>query len=543
MGATEQQELSLIGSRVREAAKASGMSLQELGQAIGVARPTIYAYASGALRISDARLKRIAEATGKDESFFTRPPDETIELQEKIRSQFELVDAFLSPADTGMAVKKAGSVLSIAEKSAQENLRAEALLQTGNSYARHGDYISAIRHLQGALQVYEELDESEQVASASQTLGVCLLNLGRIQEAEESFIRAIENYSTSEGWKAEVALAALAERIGSFTEARDRLKALMSDDLAVDQRVYVAANYASLYAAQGRWREAGKLAKETLPLAYETKRIDQVAEFLIFDGLASTFSGNFQDASLSLLRACEMTAASNDDARCSYAKSAVVQLLLANGNLSEARRLGIASLAEATRGGFKRSEVRLLVLLAQIAFARQDRDQGRDYALQAEGFASVHQYVSIEPEAKALIAAAEILDHEFESGYRGFEHALDSASRLGLVAQRVAIEARFGLCLLAVGREERAVDLLKRAFEQARELGFRPLAAELGFLASQGEFNRHLTKEESQTWQEAYEEFIEETTKPIFVHTFTETKVLDSACQAVFDDTFFTEKL
>ncbi|MFW5698070.1 MAG: tetratricopeptide repeat protein, partial [Fimbriimonadaceae bacterium] len=239
MGATEQQELTLIGSRVREAAKESGMSLQELGQAIGVARPTIYAYASGALRISDSRLRRIAEATGKDEAFFTRPPDETIELQEKIRSQFELVDAFLSPADTGMAVQKADSVLAIAEKSAQDNLRAEALLQTGNSYARHGDYISAIRHLQNALYTYEELNEPEQVARASQTLGVCLLNLGRIQEAEESFIRAIENYSSAEGWKAEVALAALAERLGSFKEAKDRLEALISDDPADDQRVYV----------------------------------------------------------------------------------------------------------------------------------------------------------------------------------------------------------------------------------------------------------------------------------------------------------------
>jgi transcriptional regulator with XRE-family HTH domain len=88
-----------IGRRIAQARDEAGLNQRQLAELIGVAdAQSISRYERGKTEVSQKRLRRIAEATGKPMSFFVREPDEPVELdlREEVVLLRERVDRMLA---------------------------------------------------------------------------------------------------------------------------------------------------------------------------------------------------------------------------------------------------------------------------------------------------------------------------------------------------------------------------------------------------------------------------------------------------------------
>lgn len=394
----------LIGRQIRAAANNAGMTLRTLGEKLGVSKPTIYAYTTGALHCPESRLREIGELTGHSLEFFSASEAQT-DLD--IGEQLKLIDATLSPPDPRMASRLALAVIERESDSEDPLALAKLSFRAGNALLQHGDYFDAIQQLEHSRRAFLNLGHIEFAANASQSLGFCYINLGRLDKAKDSFIYSRDHLPPEQKWMGSVALAALAERVGDFDQSnRDLQKLLQGKKLEPQALTYVYANLATLHCARTDWQGARPYLDQTINNAFQNKQGDLCVEMLVLQSQILSREGSFAESSEQLVRAFDIALGLDDLSRQTLVEVAWSELLMFAGELDEARTKSVSALSMATRGGFIRSEGVALRILAETALLRGDTQQTRDYAIQAISHAESHQYPVNDALASLVLAKA-----------------------------------------------------------------------------------------------------------------------------------------
>jgi tetratricopeptide (TPR) repeat protein len=394
-------EAKEVGARIKSAAEAAGISLQELGRLIGVSRPTIYAYAAGTLRASPQRLRQIAEATGQSGQYFAPK----VAASDSRRPLEELVEALLSNADLNRAVEVVTKEVEAAAANGRQYELAAVQRRLGNALLLDGDYLEAVGHLQAARNGFLARHQAAEAAACSQSLGYAFINTGRLDRARACFAEALEHLDPRHRWKGEVSLAALAERTGDLAEAKARLDRLVADEtLPPAARTYVMANLASLYAAAGRWLDAEDLNRKALTTTNGST--DQYLERYLQIGRCLLRQGRLEEAGLWLARAGDGARLLGDKARQGFAGLLEARLFFKAGYVSEARKATLHWQRLAIHHEHRRTEAEARLLLAEIAFANGEFESALDYSAQAIAFCEAHQYPLLAMVGRALEAAA-----------------------------------------------------------------------------------------------------------------------------------------
>lgn len=478
-----------IGERIRLAAAQVGLSVRELGQRIGVSRPTIYAYIAGRLAASPQRLQKIAEVTGKPIEFFVGAARDTQVLAQPIT---EMVEALLSQPDRTRACMLA--LEGAAAFDAEGSFASAAALehQAGNVLVLEGDYLEAISHLTSARNSYLKAGLSEEAAACSQSLGYAYINVGKIERAEACFDEALRELPPERRWIGEVSMAALDERVGNFAGAETRLDALQRHNgLSAAGRAFVLFNQASLSGTRGFYSQCYERNLEALPEARRLRAYDQVAERHVQLARAAIKMGRLEESSLWLVRAFEAIEISGDNARRVLAEIVLSRLLMVCGDLQRARRTAVRALGEATKHEYRRSQAMTLELLAEIAIARGDLDQAQDYAHQAATFSDkntypVSAYTSQLIGSYAATVAGEApnpietnLDVETLGYPRALRSSLRALEKLKRQEPLAAVETSDEAITLAeaCGAKLLAMAEAKRLIEYRRHAGLAPDAA------------------------------------------------------------------
>lgn len=458
-----------IGARIKAAAEHAGLTLPELAKAIGVSRPTIYAYAAGSLRVSNARLRQIAEATNQTTSFFNPPPSSPV----GDRPLEELVDALLSNADLGKAVSIVSESLRKAERTGRQSELAGIQRRLGNALLLDGNYLEAVGHLQGARLGFLSRGMPKEAAQCSQSLGYAFINTGRLEMARQCFEEAFEFLDPSGRWKAEVSLAALDERSGRLAEAAARLDNLEKQDQPPAVRAYILANRASISAAREDWTDAEALNRQALALATSP---DQIIERTMSIGRALFHQGNLEEASLWLLRASDAASLEADQARMTFTGLLVARLLFVAGMTAEARRMAVEWQRQAIRHEHRRSEASAIRLLSEIAFARGDFENAIDVGLQGTTFCYTHQYPYLAVRSRAVTVGAMCRAGDIVGARRELDALLAEHGSALVDGQRAAVLAAEAMVLAAEGRMREAWTSSQKAVSLAMASGDRLMA-------------------------------------------------------------------
>jgi transcriptional regulator with XRE-family HTH domain len=471
--ATVEHKNKELGARIRSAAEQAGLTLQQLGQKIGVSRPTIYAYAAGTLNVSTERLKQIAEATNQSTSHFTV----TSSAPGPVRPLEELVDALLGRADLQRAVKVVHETLENAERSGRQAELASIQHKLGNALLLDGNYLEAAGHLQSARQGFLSQSMPSKAASCSQSLGYAYINTGRLERARRCFDDALENLTPDRRWMAEVSLAALAERSGDIREASDRLKDLSERrGLSESAKRYILSNQASLAATCGHWIDSERLNRLALDTSGSVSS-DQVTERFLQIGRALVRQMRLEEGSLWLMRAMDAAHLSGDTARMAFIGLVIARLLLTCGELSEARALAVRWQSDAIRNEHRRSESYALLLLSEIAFARGDFEVAADYGRQAASFCDAHQYPFRALGARAVVASSLARTGNLAGARAELSRADDTAGKDELGVQRAMLLSARALIAAAEGDEAQSIARSQGAITTSREAGDALMAA------------------------------------------------------------------
>ena len=478
------QTRSRLGRQIRTAASEAGMTLRALSDKLGVSRPTIYAYVSGALQVPQSRLAQISAVTGKEIAFFesvavAEPP---YDANDRIR----LIDALLSPPDPRAASQMATAVAERVEELESPTDLAKLLFRAGNALLQHGEYMDASQHLDQARRMFLNAGNMQAGATCAQSLGYCWTNLGRLSRARACFEFSREHSEPAKRWAGEVSLAALAEREGEFSAAESMLAELQDrEGLPPEAYAYVASNQANLLCTRGHWTGALGSIEVALALAYREQLPDQVAELIIQKGTALTLVGDFEGASLALVRAGDVCFSLHDEARTTLQQLAWGRLLAFLGRLGEARKTIVLAMSSATRGRYRRSEALALRLLAEISWARGDVDQAHDYAVQAISHCETHQYPAEEALAKVTLALAQGAEGQTERAREALEQVDSTVQAFGLGETKArTLRARANIAWQMNCRDA-ASDAWSEAADSAMEMGLVPLAAQTLWEAGQ----------------------------------------------------------
>lgn len=448
------------------------MTLRELGDRMGVSRPTIYAYASGALKMSRRRLLQAAELTGKSIDYFLPRGVGDLDPKSVVSQNFRLIDALLAPPDAQNAVEVAKETLEATKDNETPGVRAEVLLKLGVSLTGTGDYVTAIRHLESAYNSFLADEDKPRQASCLQTLGFCYLGLGQTDRAKDCFEGAKSVQTPELAWRPEVALAGLAERIGDFTEAEERLSGLLDDPFVKGASLtYVRANFASVVCARGRWKSGLAQTETALASAYATKTTDQVAELLIQSALALTHLGRLDEATMMIVRAKDVTFSLQDEARATFSDAVAAGVLLAFGDERAAREAISAAMSRAIGGQYRRSESFCLQLMTELALKRQDFEGALDTSVQLRSHASAHHFVVAEAFGYLYECQARSGLGQTNKSREALVEARSISARVGPGRLQALVLGREALQHMTAGELEPAASKAAAALAQAQDNG------------------------------------------------------------------------
>jgi tetratricopeptide (TPR) repeat protein len=444
---------------LKAAARAAGLTLRDLAARLGVSEATIYSYSCGRTRIPFDRVRMVAELTG------WRPPA-AVDLVGVV----EHLEALLAQPDPSRALRFADGCLEAGGATPLE--RAKILRLSGNALLYRGDYREACQRLELGLAAARSVEDATLIAACSQSVGYCNTNLGRLDQARSAFEVALAHFDDGSKWKADVSLAALDEREGSFQDAEERLGRLaMQDGGSEHADAYILANQASLAAARGVWREALELSLRAYDLASRQGLTDQACELLLLAALAKFKTGAYEEASLLLIRGTDLARTHGDAARETLADLIWSWLLLSVNDRRGARAQTAAAHAKASRNGYRRSEAIGLLQMAEIAFARQDFEQCCDYATQTKAFCDTHCYYTYGVLAGLEKARAMLAIHDWE-GVRNELEALGSDPRFATLGEARALRCSVGARLAWVEEDvETALALSRESIQLSEAVG------------------------------------------------------------------------
>jgi tetratricopeptide (TPR) repeat protein len=469
-----------LGRKLREAASDAGLSLRELGELMGVSRPTIYAYASGALKMSPDRIQQAAAVTGKPVAYFDPKDVDDLDSRSGMGAALKLIDAMLSPSDPKGAAQLALQTIDTARQTESPAIKAELLRRAGNALALKGDFVEAVQNLEAAKTTFVAQGMDSKTGACCQTLGYCYTNLGQLEKARTCFDTAIALLPEESKWKGLVSLAALAEREGRFTDAEQALSNLLDDQKLSDSAlVYVRANYSSIMAAQGHYKSAQAQTELALEEAYRTGHADQVLELMIQNGIALTHLGRFDQATLVLMRARDVAFSTKDEARLTLCDLAFALLLVRVGQEGQARELVVSSQAKALQGQYRRSESLAARIQCELAVARGDHELARDYAFQFKSHSMANNYPVALAVANAYLAAAYARLGQPQAARSAWSEGKALADRGTLGEASVLLDWALGLVLESEGKLSEAADVLRTAIGSSESQGLRPNSARI----------------------------------------------------------------
>lgn len=464
----ESATLTEIGRRLREAAQDAGMTLRELGDKMGVSRPTIYAYASGALRMNERRIQQVAQITGRPVGFFEPRNVEDLDPRSSMIQSFKLIDALLAPPSPTKATQAAQEALESNKEAETPAIRAELQRRLGNSLTQTGDYVGAVRQLEAALVTFANEGNSEKQAQCLQTLGVCYLSLGQVEPARRSFEDALTHHERPTKWKAQVALAALSERIGDFEAAEQQLSLLLDDPSLDDIALtYVRANYASIVCARGRWKSGFAQTETALQSAFAAGLNDQVAELLIQSAMSLAWLGRLEEATMMVVRARDVSFTLKDEARGTLADIAQAHLLYGFGRKETARDAVSSAYARAMAGQYRRSESLALLLKSELAFERDDHLGAYELATQVVSHATAHQLVVAAAQGNTVMAKALGMLERHQEAEAALNRARVLVEKIGEGRIQVLLLEATGWTLWSKGEQSKALEVMEQAAQVA----------------------------------------------------------------------------
>lgn len=459
-----------VGMRIRKAAQEAGITLRELGERMRVSRPTIYAYASGTLRVPNHRLARLSEILGKSESYFRPVSAEDLDPSSEARQALNLIEALMGPPDPKRALETALNVIQESGEARNPGIRAEFLRRAGNARALTGDHLGALRNLDDALHVFTAAGREEDASRCSQTLGLCYIALGRLEEAESCFRRAEAGLPPAERWKGTTSLASLAERRGDYGPAEELLSSLVADDaLPRSAQVYVRATYASMTCTRGFWRSGLALTEAALGEATEAGATDQVNELMIAVARALTALGRYDEAWTMHVRAQDVATSLGDQARYAFNAAARAQLAVRLGDHKAARDEAVSVLATALERHHLRAESLARLVLAEGSLAEGAFSEAQAHAVQARGHSVRNSYPVAYVQASALLAFANAAAGNPAAGVAAAEAAEPQSSGLG--EARAMLLAAHAVCLRGLGDDEAADQKEAASASAASEAG------------------------------------------------------------------------
>ncbi|MGE0001734.1 MAG: helix-turn-helix domain-containing protein [Fimbriimonadaceae bacterium] len=393
--AKDRQELedSEIGAQIRRAAAERHITLLELGSRLGVSRPTIYAYASGTLRVPDKRLPKLATILGKSESYFRPRKAEDLDPSTEAKRALDLIEALLAPPSPSRALEVALDAAVTAPEAKNPVIRAEFLRRAGNARALAGDHLGALRNLDDALVAFEAADHREDAARCSQTLGLCFTALRRLEDAEVCFQRAARDLPIAEQWKGRSSLASLAESRGDYETAEQILSELLGDDSLGDMPVaYIRSNFASMTCARGFWNSGLSQSESALSAATEAGLTDQMVEMMISIARCHTHLGQHEEAWNMHVRAHDVATSIGDKARAAFNKVAWAQLKVRVSDTKAGKEDALSGIQEAVQHQFLRTESLGMLVLAEASLEQGQFEEAEVHARQAQGHAARHHY-------------------------------------------------------------------------------------------------------------------------------------------------------
>jgi transcriptional regulator with XRE-family HTH domain len=444
-----------VGTRLRKAANEAGITLRELGERLNVSRPTIYAYASGTLRVPDSRLERLSEILGKPTTYFRPASADDLDPSSEARQALNLIEALMAPPDPERALETALTVIQQSDEARNPGIRAEFLRRAGNARALTGDHLGALRNLDDALHIFAAAGREEDAARCSQTLGLCYIALGRLETAEECFRHSERCLPAGERWKGTTSLASLAERRGDYGLAEAKLSSLVADDgLPWLAQVYVRATYASMTCTRGFWRSGLALSEAALGEATEAGATDQVNELMIAVARAYTALGRYDEAWTMHVRAQDVATSLRDQARLNYNAAARAQLAVRLADHKAARDEAVSVLATSLERQHLRAESLARLVLAEASLALGSFSEAQAHAVQAKVHSTRNAYPVAFVQASALLAFSYLAAGDPGSGLAEAQAAEPHSEGLG--EAKAMLLAAQAACLRGLGKDHEA---------------------------------------------------------------------------------------
>lgn len=459
-----------VGARMRKAAVEAGLTLRELGERLEVSRPTIYAYASGNLKIPDHRLAKLAQILGRPVTYFRPNSAEDLDPNSEAKQALKLIEALMGPPDPKRALDTALEAMHNSSEARSPGIRAEFLRRAGNARAASGDYLGALRNLDDALHIFAQAGRTEDEARCAQTLGLCYISLGRLDEAEACFRKAQAELPAGERWKGTTSLASLAERRGDYALADELLSSMVADDaLPWMAQVYVRATYASMTCSRGYWRSGLALSEAALGEATEARALDQSNELMIAIARSLCALGRYDEAWTMHVRAQDVATSLGDQARHAYNAAARAQLATRLGDYKAARDEAVQVLAVALERQHLRAESLARLVLAECSLAQGQYSEAVTHAVQARGHSMRNAYPVAFVQASAMLAAAQAMAGDAEAGLVVLDAAESLAHDLG--EPRAMLLGARALCLRKTGDTKSAERYEFMATSVAEESG------------------------------------------------------------------------
>lgn len=384
------------GALIRQAAQEAGLSLEELARAIGCSRALLYQYVAGTRLAQPDNVQKIAQVTGKPLTFFyggaeeapsvARAPraarwqeqrekeQETLAreraqfyqtaLEQTLRDLRDLYQAQVNPPDYKGAVSTCERLISITRHLGRTEAEAQAQLDLGNARLSLCEFEAAQGPLRTAIKLFASLGDEMKALSARQSLGYCLLALGKPAEAMEQFQSVAQSSHWHNRWQGLVSIAAVQELGGLYREAMETLhEALEVTEQGTEQReqeraaLYVRANMVNVYIGCGDYQEALPLARETLRQADRLQERDQYVESLLNLGVCEQHLGEWGDSYAHLSHALELARYGDDRERVAVTQACLCGLLSEMGDFEAAKQRGKDALATALALGSWRGEL------------------------------------------------------------------------------------------------------------------------------------------------------------------------------------------
>jgi tetratricopeptide (TPR) repeat protein len=498
------------GALIRQAAQDAGLSLEELAKAIGCSRALIYQYVAGARLAQPDNVQKIAQVTGKPLTFFygaeeeaapsaraLAPPASFQEQMEKerealarertqlyqtaleqaLRDLRDLHAAQVSPPDFKTAASTCERLVSLARQLGRPETEAQAQLDLGNARLCLCEFEVAQGPLRSAVSLFAGLNDGLKERSARQSLGYCLMALGKPEQAMEQFQRVAQSPHWHNRWQGLVSISAVHELSGRYREAMDTLheaQDIVGQGQEPRERetatLYVQANLVNVYVGCGDYQEALPLARETFRQADRLQEREQSVEALLNLGTCERHLGAWGQSHAHLSHAFELARYGDDQERTAVAQASLCGLSSETGDFETAKQLGKDALATALSLGSWRGELLAHQSLCQ-AYALSRLPSEATYHLE-QAMRLAEQLKAVKEQAWLRAWRAELARQrgDFEEGHAESQRAWETAERMGalhLQAFAALVSAR---CLWAQKKARPSQQAAANALAQAQQI-------------------------------------------------------------------------